>query len=191
MGWTTLPVEFSGRDAKKVKEFFEKEFTSTTVGGHNITVLYQHIRGRVLYQALEYKKDDDVYVMANIVLFSITKGELSFKDMLESAGPNKSQANRTLLNLLTPTDSKYAIDWRKRCEDNLATKPRKYEDGDIIEFAKDIYFNGGLTLRRFILRKKPTAKGGFVIRFEHPEYDYEFNIRGWKNIHHTTSKGAF
>lgn len=191
MGWTTVEVDFKSSQTVKIKEFFEKEYTSETVGGYQIKVLYQHLVGRTLYQALEYKKDDDVQVMANVILYSVVGGELCWKAMLETAGPGKDEANKRLLNLLSPTDSQYALDWRKRCQLNIDKKKIQYEDGDIIQFAKDIHFRSDLNFSRFILRKRPSRKGGVVTRFEVPGYKYEFNIRSWKNINHTIEKGDY
>lgn len=46
----------------------------------------------------------------------------AYKDMDESMGPYKYDCPKSILDLLTPTESKYANEWRKACYENLAKK---------------------------------------------------------------------
>ncbi|MBO6031678.1 MAG: hypothetical protein J6Q22_09415 [Prevotella sp.] len=43
-----------------------------------------------------------------------------YKDMDETMGPNESKCPASILALLTPTDSKWANEWRERCRQNIA-----------------------------------------------------------------------
>lgn len=45
-----------------------------------------------------------------------------YKDMDETEGPNQSTCPESILNLLTPIDSKWANEWRERCRANIAKK---------------------------------------------------------------------
>lgn len=46
----------------------------------------------------------------------------SYKPMDEFVGPCESCCPKAILNLLSPTDEEWALDWRKRCLDNIAMK---------------------------------------------------------------------
>lgn len=59
------------------------------------------------------------YVFAGVILTSIENGEWGYKAMDETSGPYECAAPRSILKLLSPTSNEYALDWRKRCWDNL------------------------------------------------------------------------
>ena len=46
----------------------------------------------------------------------------SYKDMDETCGPYKYDCPKSILDLLTPTESEYANEWRKKCYETLAKK---------------------------------------------------------------------
>ena len=46
----------------------------------------------------------------------------AYKDMDESVGPNECDCPKGILDLLTPTESEWANEWRKKCYENLAKK---------------------------------------------------------------------
>lgn len=46
----------------------------------------------------------------------------SYKDMSENMGPYKYDCPKGILDLLSPTDNKYALEWRKACYENIAKK---------------------------------------------------------------------
>lgn len=46
----------------------------------------------------------------------------AYKDMDETCGPFKYDCPKSILDLLTPTESEYANEWRKACYENLAKK---------------------------------------------------------------------
>ena len=46
----------------------------------------------------------------------------AYKDMEESMGPCERNCPKSILDLLTPTDSEYAKEWRKDCYENLKKK---------------------------------------------------------------------
>lgn len=77
-----------------------------------------------------------------------------YKDMGESMGPCESECPQPILDLLTPTDSQYAIEWRARCRQNaaaqraIARKPSP-RPGQTIVFEQHVLFCDGRTLDRF------------------------------------------
>ena len=48
-----------------------------------------------------------------------------YKDMDETMGPCERECPVSILNLLTPTDSKWANEWREDCRKNAAEKARR------------------------------------------------------------------
>lgn len=46
----------------------------------------------------------------------------SYKDMSENSGPYKCDCPKGILDLLSPTDNEYALEWRKKCRENIARR---------------------------------------------------------------------
>lgn len=46
----------------------------------------------------------------------------AYKDMDETCGPGQCDCPKSILNLLSPTESKWANEWRQACYENLAKK---------------------------------------------------------------------
>lgn len=64
-------------------------------------------------------------VFAVIFLTSTDKKsafDFGYKDMDETVGPYKYDCPRTILNLLSPTDNAYALEWRRICQENWKRK---------------------------------------------------------------------
>jgi len=82
------------------------------------TVLKSSMVGAVYYGAIKNDKTGDVF--AYVALTSSDKRRrhnFGYKDMDETCGPNENKCPLAILNLLTPTDSEFANDWRKRCRE--------------------------------------------------------------------------
>lgn len=55
----------------------------------------------------------------------------SYKDMDESCGPHQTDCPKGILDLLTPTESEWANEWRKACYENLQKKKDKNSLGKL------------------------------------------------------------
>ena len=110
---------FEDGSIKKIEHY--PEYISLKFG-----VAYLAVRYRVSKESEEVVSD---MVYAAVVLWRYSKkdGELSTKQMDESMGPGYYGATAKLLKLLTPTDSKYALDWRKQCWSKFKKIPREYQ----------------------------------------------------------------
>lgn len=77
----------------------------------------------VFYAAVETvnKETGNRRVWAAVIKVTHTRGDYGFcyKDMDESMGPCEANCPAKILDLLTPTDSEYANEWRARCRSNL------------------------------------------------------------------------
>ena len=60
-----------------------------------------------------------------------------YREMTEDVGPYESKCPKSILDILSPTESEYALAWRQRCIDYANTKDmRNLPIGTIIEFEK-------------------------------------------------------
>jgi len=66
-----------------------------------------------------------------------------YKDMDETMGPHEAQAPASLLGLLSPTHSEYALQWRQRCREAARLAGRSLKDGDVIRFDEPLRFTDG------------------------------------------------
>ena len=62
----------------------------------------------------------------------------AYKDMDETCGPYKYDCPKGILDLLSPTDNEYALEWRKQCYESLAKKKSgnslsKLPEGSVIK----------------------------------------------------------
>lgn len=95
--------------------------------------------GSVYYAAIralkEYTKDSDGNPVAEnipkekqivygvVFLTSVrTKNWFAYKPMTETMGPNQCKCPKSIIDILSPTNDKGALEWRQKCLDN-AQKP--------------------------------------------------------------------
>ena len=133
MGWTeTFNVNGS------TKEYFDNSYNA------NCEVLKSKTVKNCYYGAVRIK--DENRVVAVVIPFKRNNlnGSLLYKSMDESFGPVESNCPKSILKLLTPTESKYANEWRKRCYENLEKiNVSKLEVGTIFKTENKIPFTSG------------------------------------------------
>lgn len=100
------------------------------------------------------------YTFGAVFLTRRSGSEWGYKDMDETMGPNESGAPVKLLDLLSPTTSEYALDWRERCRRNAAREARPLKEGDVIRFEEPLRFTDGTEHQTFrvTLELLPGAK---------------------------------
>lgn len=61
-----------------------------------------------------------------------------YKDMSEDMGPGDCKCSVSILDLLSPTENEYALEWRRRCWENAKNKNSlgRLPVGSVIEFKK-------------------------------------------------------
>ena len=89
-----------------------------------------------------------------------------WKEVEESMGPCESECPARILDLLTPTDEKFAIEWRQRCRERLEQLDRNrrlmasLKPGDILHHKTGLVFTDGIRRTTFtLLSKKPLRLG--------------------------------
>lgn len=81
------------------------------------------MHGTTYYAAVANLKTGNVFAL--IVLTSVKNDEFYYKDMDETCGPTKCDCPKSILDLLSETDNEYALNWRKRCLENIERKKSK------------------------------------------------------------------
>lgn len=127
MGWTSYNAKFykNGKVDKiaEIKSHFEQE--------ENCKVLKASSVGNTVYVAIEKKINKEKIVFAAIYLTSINMKSycnFSYKYINETEGPSERKCPVSILNLLTPTDNKWANEWRNDCWENIEKKKAKKKD---------------------------------------------------------------
>lgn len=112
MGWTTLYHCPEG-----IRAYVEKHLTweSETF---SYRMLKSAMVGTTHYAAVE-KTDKATGERIVFAAVTLTARNNSYKDMDESMGPCESTAPVSILDLLTPTESEWANQWRARCRANI------------------------------------------------------------------------
>ena len=118
MGWTTC-------NAKHYKNGkVDRKAECDALWNKDCTVLKSTMKGSTYYGAL---KLPDGNVIGTVVLTS--SGErnsyyfnFGYKAMDETVGPCYYDCPKSILDLLTPTDSEWANEWRRKCRENLTKK---------------------------------------------------------------------
>lgn len=92
-----------------------------------VEVLKSSMVGSTYYAAVKSFNKTNGYecVTAAICLTSTNNKDyynFAYKGMDESCGPYKYDCPKGILDLLTPTESEFAKEWRKACYENLAKK---------------------------------------------------------------------
>ena len=113
MGWTGTYIYGTAKEELDRLYSFEGEKFSNKV-------IKSAMVGSTYYCAVEKlnKETSEKEVWAGIALTSQAHEDgcnFFYKDMDETEGPCECKCPKSILNLLTPTESEYAMDWRERC----------------------------------------------------------------------------
>lgn len=148
MGWTSMYTGFGSGNSRRIKEFIMDEWTSPKIQPIDFSR-----KGNTIYQAIKVIETGEVFAVVTMISFH--KGEFYWKDIDETMGPVQEDCPQRILKLLSPTDSDFANDWRKRCwEYHKRQKSLKYEHGDLLEFPREITFTDGYETNQMILIKE-------------------------------------
>jgi hypothetical protein len=131
----------------------------------------------------------DIYAIICLVRWNPRASDgfvFSYKDMDETMGPCEAECPERILRLLTPTTHEHAIDWRRRCADNLQLRARPIIDGMRIKLPAPMTFSNGYVGDDFVVTKRgssitlrPTdGQGYYCIR--------NFRTKAWSPVTTTT-----
>lgn len=110
----------------EVAPYNRREILKKELNTEKYEVLKDALVGSVWYAAIRNKETGNVY--AAVVLTKIHKNDycnFGIKWMDDSVGPYYYDCPKNILDLLSPTDSEWANEWRKKCLENKAKKKEK------------------------------------------------------------------
>lgn len=148
MGWTGTMLDHNRRVT--AEEAIEAEL------GRDILprVIAHAKKGGVVYAAVR-DRTDPAQVWGLVLLVTTGKShwgegrELTTKAMDETMGPGEDECPARILDLLTPTDSECANQWRERCRENLRKRAEARKNatavkaGTRIKLAQPLDFHNG------------------------------------------------
>lgn len=176
MGWT-----YSHKQrGQSVQEFFENSGCFKGVNGHEFKLLKMKVvKMRTAYCAVWHKAPDGKeHVFGTVILLNYAPSDyhnFGYKEVEESCGPYEAQCPADILDMLSPTDAPYALQWRAKCRENL--KKKEIKNGTLIRLEHELKFTNGDILQEFIYRKI-----GRKIRFENPTTGQLYFITGFEKM---------
>lgn len=135
MGWTG---HYTNRPAEEVVR------EELSYNGYNTIVANRGAK----YWVLE--RDGERFAV--VVLVNRRDGMVYTKVMTEDMGPYDHAFPLAFLDLLSPTDSEFALNWRERVRTHHAKKKGapKLAKGDLVVFSAPIEFQGDFSLTRMV-----------------------------------------
>lgn len=113
MGWTFYyPNHFT----KKGK--VDRKAEADNLFSEKFEVLKSQMVGSVYYGAIREIKTGSVF--ASVILTKVSDGDFGYKAMDETCGPVYYDCPKSILELLSPIDSDWANEWRKKCHERLS-----------------------------------------------------------------------
>lgn len=155
MGWT-----YTSRNGKKVKDFLRDEVDCENENGKWEMLDCAIVKFKTAYMAVRITRPgQEPYVVAFVFLLDYRPKDdydIGYKDMDESMGPYQCECPERILKLLTPIDSEYANEWRRKCWANIERKKAfKLRPGMLIE-TNPIGFTDGIHRNLFrVVSVKP------------------------------------
>lgn len=127
MGWTSYRATYFKKGKVDRKREMDERWTQTEHDSYpELNVLKSAMVGSTYYAAVEIKRNGvREKVFGTVALTSTNWNDgmnFGYKDIDETMGPYQCDCPKGILDLLTPTDSEYALKWRKRCEEKRAQK---------------------------------------------------------------------
>lgn len=137
MGWT---YKFVGTTDKTPKQLMTEELEQY---GSEKVIKASVVRG-VYYAAVRNERNGKINGV--VCLMRKQNGEFGWKDIWEEMGPFESRCPKVIIDLLSPTDSEYAKQWRERCIANA--KGSRIKELNALPIGAMIEANGRVWYKR-------------------------------------------
>lgn len=142
MGWTGM------RKPNDVAAWMMQQLSWESDNRKNVCLDVAIVQRSTAYAAVESTRADgtkEVWAAVFLLKFMPSANDgltFMYKDMSEEMGPCEDFCPKRILDRLTPTDSKYANEWRARCRERLDRREaNRVADGDYIRFEHPLRFN--------------------------------------------------
>ena len=134
MGWTSYRAMYY----KNNNTVDRKAECDYIIGREPMQELVKSVMvGRVWYAAILDTKSGKVW--GAVFLTNVDGDEFAYTDMDETVGPCYYDCPNNILNLLSPTDNKWANEWREKCRENNARKHSPKAFGKLHEGQRVMY----------------------------------------------------
>ena len=113
------------------------------------TYIGQDENGKSIYESIP---ENEREVWAAVFLTRTEEGKyFCYKDMDETMGPCEDHCPKCVLDLLSETDNKSALNWRRRCWENIKksnklSKLDRLRNGSVIRFPSILNFTNGISV---------------------------------------------
>jgi hypothetical protein len=134
---------------------------------------YAQVGWSAVYMAIETIATGEVW--AGVCLVNRGRYDFAIKELTETMGPAEDRCPIRVLDRLTPTDDKWASEWRARCRAYHARRASlpKLRKGDRVRFAEPMAFSNGDTLAELIFETGSTFRG--------PEGYGRYHVTSWRD----------
>jgi hypothetical protein len=170
-------------------EWFRKTLTWANKNGSSSRPLATALVNRTeAYAAVETTQPDgtrDVWAAVFMLKYNPKDRDgytFGYKDMDETCGPNIDNCPAKILDLLTPTTSEWANQWRARCRQRIERRQsNKVISGDIIKFDHELGFGGYGSADTFKVRTQGRSVFFHALDSETLESRFACRITGWRD----------
>ncbi|MCU4162210.1 hypothetical protein AiwAL_19375 [Acidiphilium sp. AL] len=164
MGWLYMK-SLEGHSGPR--QYLDAQFTWTRPDTVSTVLRSALVGRRVYYAAIEHIRTAtakrEVWACVCLVRHNVRDREsyiFGYRDMAESMGPHERHCPEPILDLLTPTDSEYARQWRADCRANAAARRARQAKpapraGQTIVFDEPIAFADGNSVVRLAVTANP------------------------------------
>lgn len=176
MGSTSTRVERGEKSLDIIKS--EYDWTKyTLLADATKRVQYPGEWTYVHYMAIQDNASGEV--LCAVTLFKRTKYELYWKSLSDTMGPCDINCPNKILDLLSPTEDQYALEWRARCREFNGKPEVKLTRGATVRLAAPIRFSDGVTEDTFTFLERSTfrrAGDGRGVRITSWRTRYQFEV---------------
>ena len=195
MGWTStnVPVKYkNGKPYIDRKEECDKLYNQPMVTMESnkpigkYEVLKSSMKGSIYYAAVKktkFSEPEKATVFAAICMTSVKLKDhfnFSYKDMDETCGPYYYDCPAGILELLSPTNNEYALNWRKKCIEKAEETRNPYSFGNL-PVGSIVKFKAPFEMKQFKKGDEVTVQKmhvGKVTRWVCGSYYYPSKIIG-------------
>lgn len=175
MGWTGTYRE----PGESNRDFFQRELFPSGRAEIIDCVTLPGLEGKVFYAAMRqvetikgYCEAGEVWALVVLMHGTPGRGQFTYKEMSEDSGPAEDRCPERILELLTPTDSEWANEWRSRCRQYAA-------DLALLEAGRPVRFGTAYVTPegpKRVFQRVDLAKNTFRTRVGGPIY----TLAGWR-----------
>ena len=173
MGWLYM-TSLKGHSSPR--QYLDAQFTYERVDVRSNVLRSALVSMRAYYAAVEQVRiatgQREVWAAICLVRYNPRDPEgyiFGYKDMEESMGPCECDCPEPVLDVLTPTDREYAVQWRARCRENIAARRAKAAKptpraGQMIVFDAPLSFADGRSFQQLEVIANPRSHRTVLFR---------------------------